>query len=262
MRMHGLKRSLSLASLFLLVAVAGVAVAHKRPPDTAALHPFQGTYQLGPDHRISMGVMSEMGNAMAWLDLKTLKVGLLDSVSAGVFKDHKDPATTFQFVKAADGTFNAVRIGKAGAATEAARVRPHVREAVMFRSGARELHGDLYLPAAPGQHPIVVFAHGTSPATRGVGPFTTFFLQKGNGVLTFDKQGAGQSQGDWEIASFDELTADVLAAVAYAKARPDVDAEKIGVHGSSQDGWIGAMAAAKNPDIAFLMVRVGPGQSV
>lgn len=261
MRMLALKPILSLACLFLLLAVSGVAFG-KESPDAAALYPYEGTYEFSPGHRMTMGVMGEMGNAIAWLDLKTLKVGMLDPVSEGVFKDHNDPATTFNFVKGAGGTFNAVRIGKAGAATQAKRVRPHVREAIVFHSGGRELHGDLYLPAGAGRHPVVVFAHGSGGATRGVGPFTTFFLQKGVGVLTFDKQGAGESQGDWEIASFDDLTADVLAAVAYVKSRPEVDAAKIGVHGSSQGGWIGAMAAAKSADISFLMVRVGPGQSV
>lgn len=262
MRMSALKRTLAGIGVCLMLAISSVAAGAQEPQAAAVLHPFEGTYELEPGHRISMGVMAEMGNAMAWLDLKSRKVGLLDAVSDGVFKDHNDQSTMFEFIPAADDTYRALRIRSAGTVKLATRVYPHVREAVMFRSGNRDLHGDLYLPDASGPHPVVVFAHGSGPATRGVGPFTTFFRQKGIGVLTFDKQGAGQSQGDWETASFDDLTADVLAAVVYAKSRPEVDGLRIGVHGSSQGGWIGAMAAARSSDIAFLMVRVGPGQSV
>jgi pimeloyl-ACP methyl ester carboxylesterase len=124
------------------------------------------------------------------------------------------------------------------------------------------MHGDLYLPAQPGKHPVVVFAHGSGPATRAVGPFTPFFLQLGIGVLTFDKQGAGESEGEWQTASFDTLAADVIAAIAYVKTRPEADLSKLGVMGSSQGGWIGSMVAAKSKDVSFLLVRVGSGQNV
>lgn len=260
MSAHTLKRLL-LACLFSLLAVSGVS-CKKAPPDAAALYPYEGTYEFSPGHRISLGIMGEMGSALAWLDLETLKVGQLDFVSDGVFKDKNDPATTFEFSRSADGAIAALQLKKAGSALSAKRVRPHVREAVVFTSGGRKLHGDLYLPVGPGKHPVVVFAHGSGGTTRGVGPFTPFFLQLGIGVLTFDKQGAGESEGDWQIASFDDLAADVLAAVDYVKSRPEVDTTKVGIMGSSQGGWIGSMAAAKRPDLAFLLMRVGPGQSV
>ena len=209
-----------------------------------------------------MGVMGEIGNAMVWLDLKTLKVGQLEPIKDGVFKDHNDPALTFQFSKDAGGKVSGVKLAKEGATTLAKKIRLHTIEEITFSSSGRKLRGNLYLPKSSGKNPMVVFAHGSGPATRDVGPFSTFFLQLGIGVLTFDKQGTGESEGDWQIASFDDLAADVLAAVDYVKSRPEVDSRKVGVMGSSQGGWIGSMAAAKRPDLAFLLMRVGPGQSV
>lgn len=263
MQLPALKRFL-LACLFSLLAVSAIS-CKKAPPDTtAALYPYEGTYELGPGHRITMGVgvVGETGSSLGWLDLKTLKIGMLEPVKGDVFKDHNDKALTFEFSKDKDGNVIGVNLVKSGATTSAKKVRPHTLEEVTFLSGGRKLSGNLYLPAGPGKHPVVVFAHGSGPATRGVGPFTTFFLQLGIGVLNFDKQGTGKSEGEWQIASFDDLAADVIAAVDYASARPEVDAAKVGVMGSSQGGWIGSMAAAKRPDLAFLLMRVGPGQSV
>lgn len=261
MQSPALKRFL-LACLFSLLAVSGIS-CKKAPPDaSAALYPYEGTYEFGPGHRITMGFTGDMGGALVWLDLKTLKVGQLEVVKDGVFKDHNDKALTFEFSKDTGGKVSGLKLVKAGATTPAKKVRPHTLEEVTFESSGRKLSGNLYLPAGPGKHPLVVFAHGSGPTARGVGPFTTFFLQLGIGVLNFDKQGTGKSEGEWQIASFDDLAADVIAAVDYASSRPEVDAGKVGVMGSSQGGWIGSMAAAKRPELAFLLMNVGPGQSV
>lgn len=226
------------------------------------LYPMEGNYEFSPGHRISMGVSNEFGNSLVWLDLKTLKVGQLVSVSDGVFKDKQETGLKFEFSTSADGVTSSLKLTQNNSVMTAKKIRPHVRQSISFMSEGRKLRGDLYLPAESGKHPVVVFAHGSGPSTRGVGPFTTFFLQLGIGVLTFDKQGAGESEGEWQTASFDSLATDVLAGIDYVKNRPEVDTSKIGVMGSSQGGWIGSMVAAKSKDLAFLLMRVGAGQNV
>ncbi|RYG17615.1 MAG: alpha/beta hydrolase, partial [Chitinophagaceae bacterium] len=108
----------------------------------------------------------------------------------------------------------------------------------------------------------VVFAHGSGPSTRSVGFFTTFFLNLGINVLTFDKQGAGESTGDWETASLEDLANDVQAGIAFLKTQSTIDPLKIGIMGNSQGGWTGSIAASKVKDLAFLIMRVGAGESV
>jgi len=246
--------------LLMLLAMAAVSCS-SAAPDMEALYGFEGTYETEPGHRVTIGISDEFGHALMWLDLKTLAVGLLEPVSAGRFRDVNDASLSFAF-EAGSGGVDVLVLTRGTDVSRAPRVEPHRREAVAFTSEGRTLRGNLYLPAAAGRHPVVVFAHGSGPSTRGVGPFTTFFLQRGIGVLSFDKQGAGESEGDWRTAGFDSLAADVLAGVAFLKARPEVDASRIGISGSSQGGWIGSMAAASSPDVAFLLVRVGAGQSV
>ena len=245
----------------LLCAFAAAACTPAQPTEEELLA-YEGTYEIAPGHRVVVGASSEQDADVFVLDLKTLRVGALDWASADAFADRNDKALQYRFQRAADGAVGDLELVQAGATTVAKKIRPHVREAVSFQSQGRTLHGDLYLPAGPGKHPVVVFAHGSGAATRRVGPFAPYFLGLGIGVLTFDKQGAGKSEGQWQTADFDSLAADVVAGVEYAKSRPQVDATKIGILGSSQGGWIGSMAAARSPDVAFLLVRVGPGQSV
>jgi pimeloyl-ACP methyl ester carboxylesterase len=244
-----------------LMATALVACSGKAPTE-AELLAYEGTYEVAPGHRIVVGASNEQEADVFWLDLKTLKVGALDWQSGDVFADRNDKSLQYRFLRTADGALGDVELVQAGAATKATRVRPHVREAVSFTSHGRTLRGDLYLPTTPGPHPVVVFAHGSGPATRRVGPFAPYFLQLGIGVLTFDKQGAGESEGEWQTADFASLADDVVAGVEFVKARPDVDAKRIGLLGSSQGGWIGSMAAARSKDVSFLLVRVGPGENV
>jgi pimeloyl-ACP methyl ester carboxylesterase len=135
-------------------------------------------------------------------------------------------------------------------------------EAVTFRNGEVELHGVLSMPAGPGRHPAVVLVHGSGAATRNVGFFQTAYERLGIAVLSFDKRGAGESTGNWKSAPFTDLAGDVLAGVAMLKARADIDPARIGLDGSSQGGWVGAIAASRSADVAWLQVRVGSGVSV
>jgi len=47
--------------------------------------------------------------------------------------------------------------------------------------------------------------------------------------------------------------------VAWLKTRPEVNARKIGLAGHSEGGLIAPMVAARNPDVAFLVLMAGPG---
>jgi len=51
----------------------------------------------------------------------------------------------------------------------------------------------------------------------------------------------------------------VEAAVAYLKTRPEVDPHRIGLAGHSEGGVIAPMVAARNRDIAFIVMMAGSG---
>lgn len=224
--------------------------------DPQKWYAFEGTYDFGNNEKVTLGIFDEFNHSLVYLNLKTLKVGALIPISENQFKENNDSTFVFNF------SSDKLTLTQNGVTSVGKKIQTHTRESLSFKSGNHTLEGDLYLPDSKGKHPIVVFVHGSGPSTRGVSFFTTYFLQLGIGVFTFDKQGAGKSQGDWETASLEELANDVVAAVNAVKLNPNVNPKKIGILGNSQGGWVGSMAAAKSKDVSFLLMRVGSGQNV
>lgn len=156
-------------------------------------------------------------------------------------------------------------------AGDAAAAGPHQTmelrsEEVIITNAAIRLAGTLIIPSTPPPYPVVVIVHGASPSQRL--PFrsyaSTVFVQHGVAALIYDKRGAGQSSGDLERASLDDLASDVRAVVQYLKGRNDIKRDAIGLVGDSQAGWVIPLAAASNGDVAFLAMispsAVSPAQ--
>jgi pimeloyl-ACP methyl ester carboxylesterase len=78
-------------------------------------------------------------------------------------------------------------------------------------------------------------------------------------ILGYDKRGVGDSTGDWNTASFDDLAREVVAAFEYLKTRTDIDRSRIGLLGWSQAGWIMPLAAVRAKEMAFLISVSGAG---
>ncbi len=75
----------------------------------------------------------------------------------------------------------------------------------------------------------------------------------GLAVLLTDKRGCGASGGDWRTVGFEELADDALAGVAFLASLPEVDPGRIGLVGLSQGGWVAPLAAARSPEVAFVV---------
>jgi len=133
-------------------------------------------------------------------------------------------------------------------------------QAVRFQSGGVTLAGTVFIPDERGRHPAIVLFHGSGPEPRNPS-VAVWFARHGVIALTYDKRGVGESTGDFRAVSFTELSDDGLAAIQLLKARADVDAERIGVWGLSQGGWLGPLAASRSSDVKFVISVSGPGVS-
>jgi dienelactone hydrolase len=87
----------------------------------------------------------------------------------------------------------------------------------------------------------------------------------GMAVLMYDKRGTGDSTGVFQgfspatcEALHDELAADALAAVEYLRRRPDIDADRIGLIGGRQAGWVMPLAASRSAAVRFIIALAGP----
>ena len=130
-----------------------------------------------------------------------------------------------------------------------------------------KLAATLTIPPGKGPFPAVVLITGSGQQDRdesllGHKPFlvlSDYLTRKGIAVLRSDDRGAGGSGGDFAIATTADFATDTEAAVAYLKTRPEVDPHRIGLIGHSEGGVIAPMVAARNGDIAFIVMMAGTG---
>lgn len=127
---------------------------------------------------------------------------------------------------------------------------------VRYKSGELELAAELILPEVEGRAPGAVIIQGSGDSDRSNGwaaAIAGVLADAGVAVLLTDKRGCGASGGSWLTADFQDLADDALAGVAYLRGRPEVDPERVGVVGLSQGGWVAPIAAARSPDVAFVI---------
>ncbi|MFQ5491670.1 MAG: alpha/beta hydrolase, partial [Phycisphaerae bacterium] len=113
------------------------------------------------------------------------------------------------------------------------------------------LHG-WFLPAAGPVRGTLVHCHGNAGNITGHYRFVAWLPERGWNVLVFDYRGFGESPGR---PSREGAVADVHAAVDYARARPDVDANRVVLFGQSLGGSVAIVAAAERDDLAGLAVE-------
>jgi uncharacterized protein len=130
-----------------------------------------------------------------------------------------------------------------------------------YNQGIR-LAGTLFLPEGTGPFPALLVLHAAQGGLRSY-PFyqhlVTELPRHGWAVFLFDRRGSGESQGDFESASFNLLAEDGAAAFDCIKTNPLIDPQRIGLYGISQGGWIVPLTAALRPEAAFLIAISSSG---
>ncbi len=146
---------------------------------------------------------------------------------------------------------------------------PYKEEEVSYdnKSAGITIAATLTAPPGKGPFPAVLLITGSGPHDRdeslmGHKPFLVladFLTRKGIVVLRADKRGCGKSTGNYATATMVDFAVDADAGVAYLKTRSEVDPHRIGLIGHSEGGIVAPMAAAQNPDVAFVVMMAGSG---
>src|SRR5262249_37782518 len=108
-------------------------------------------------------------------------------------------------------------------------------------------------PAGP---TALVALHGAGEGTRespSLLHLHELLPQHGIGVVTFDRRGEGASTGDATRGRFDLQADDALMVLR------SIGAERTGLFGYSQGGWIAPIAAARSDEVAFLVLVASIG---
>ena len=114
-----------------------------------------------------------------------------------------------------------------------------MRRDVEFDAEGVMLRGWHYVPdGAGGPVPTIVMAHGFSAVKEMyLDRFAEAFSAAGLGALVFDNRNFGASDGEprQEIDPWEQVR-DYRHAISYASTLPEVDADRIGIWGSSYSG--------------------------
>ena len=140
----------------------------------------------------------------------------------------------------------------------AAEVLPYTVREVTFHHGDVTLAGSLLTPKTPGKHAGVVLLHGSGPETRWGTPryIADRFAREGIATLIYDKRGSGNSTGNLDSFTYDDLAGDAIAGVRLLASQPDVDRRRVGLMGHSEGGITGVVATVHaSREIAFLVAE-------
>ncbi|MBH0777962.1 alpha/beta hydrolase [Nocardia sp. NEAU-351] len=120
------------------------------------------------------------------------------------------------------------------------------REDLTFVSGGERCAAWWYPAEGAGAPaPVVVPAHGLSGTRRDrLGAFAERFAAAGFAAFVFDHRGFGDSEGEPDLFRPARQLEDWRAAIAFVRARPDVDAGRVVTFGSSMGGG-NALAAGR-----------------
>ena len=129
------------------------------------------------------------------------------------------------------------------------------------------LAGTFTYPMEGSNFAVAILISGSGPQNRneellGHKPFLVLsdhLTENGYAVLRFDDRGVVESEGDFQSATTEDFSKDVLAGIEYLKSRKEIDMKKIGLIGHSEGGLIAPMAAVQNDDVAFIVLMAGPG---
>ena len=146
---------------------------------------------------------------------------------------------------------------------------PYASEEVSFRNATQDvtLAGTLTLPEGDSPFPAVVLISGSGPQDRDETlfehkPFAVIadhLTRRGIAVLRYDDRGVGGSTAGPPDATSEDLAGDALAGWDCLAERAEIDPQRIGFVGHSEGAMLASIAAAKNPEVACVVMLAGAG---
>jgi fermentation-respiration switch protein FrsA (DUF1100 family) len=106
-----------------------------------------------------------------------------------------------------------------------------------------------WLALASPTAPTIILVHGFKGSRASMLPWARLLYANGYNVLLYDSRGCGESEG-WSIALGAREPEDVVGAVHYLQARPDLKLKRFGALGISLGAGIVLSAAAREPALS------------
>ncbi|NUN47280.1 MAG: alpha/beta hydrolase [Candidatus Brocadiae bacterium] len=148
-----------------------------------------------------------------------------------------------------------------------------VTQRINFQDTRQFLSGSLTLPAGDGPFPVVLILSDSGPQDRDgnahIGPMTwghqrdiaDALAAGGVACLRWDDPGTGESPSMIEMPTITDFISQARAAVKFARGRPQIDPERVGVIGHGEGSLI-ALQLAANKEVAFAILLSAPGVTI
>lgn len=107
-------------------------------------------------------------------------------------------------------------------------------EDVSFESNELKINGTIWYPKNEGNKAIVILTSSGNADRSASRAEAKLFAQRGFTTFHYDKRGTGNSEGDWQIATIEELVKDDINAIKFFSEKTGISLTNIGIKGSSQ----------------------------
>ncbi len=107
-------------------------------------------------------------------------------------------------------------------------------EEISFESNGVSLNGTIWYPDNPRNAALVIVTSSGNSDRSASRAEVMLFAQMGIMAFHYDKRGTGNSEGDWNISTIEELSADDIKAIEYFSNKTGIPLKEIGIKGSSQ----------------------------
>ncbi|MDT8319779.1 MAG: alpha/beta fold hydrolase [Xanthomonadales bacterium] len=226
-------------------------------------------FALSPDGRRGAFVTNEEGiSRLHLLDTRTLRFSRVDNMPTGLIADLKFDPDNRRLAMSMNGSQNpsdvfVVTLGRSPRAARSLQrwtysevggldtksfVRPE-----LIRYPTFDQHGDqprtvpafVYRPAGPGPHPVIIHVHGGPEAQYRPAfnsSFQMWIAELGAAVIAPNIRGSAGYDAHY-LALDDgylreDAVRDIGALLDWIAAQPELDAQRIAIHGSSYGGYI------------------------
>ena len=107
-------------------------------------------------------------------------------------------------------------------------------EDVSFASGGLHINGTIWYPGNEDSRALVLLTSSGNADRSASRAEAIRFAQMGFTTFHYDKRGTGNSEGNWQTATIEELSTDDINAIRYFSDKTGIPIANIGIKGSSQ----------------------------
>jgi len=135
-------------------------------------------------------------------------------------------------------------------------------EEISFESNGLQLFGTMWHPVKSFNKGLVLVTSSGNADRSASRAEAILFAKKGYTTFHYDKRGTGNSEGNWEAATMEELLSDDTNALQVFSAKSGIPLSKTGIKGSSQGATKIPYILNELTDLSYGIVVSCPGTTL